>query len=363
MENSKRTKPSKGNNGVDRISNLPDPILHLILSRLPETEEVVRTSILSTGWRYLWTSMTSLDIDCRRGFDPSNFNEFVYWVLLNQTLDLDTFRLSCINNNYNKSTVWRWIHAAVMRKVKFLDLTFCPISRSEDVELPHCMVMCESLVALRLYLFNHKLHFKGFLALKVLELNSVDLSDGDLIGKFLESCPVLEDLSLYDCMIYDLEDFTITCPNLKTLRFAYGKTYGDNDLFSFSMGLRFIAQNLCIWSMQCVGAARHPNIYFPTSLPNLKTLEITTSLDVVTMNAVVMILKASPVLKHFSLIILNTHEDDNGSESWELEEVLAHHLKRVEFVEFNGETPICWAARVSWTVKMATRSIGPTTPF
>jgi len=38
----------------DLISDLPDGILHYILSRL-STEEAVRTSVLATKWRYLWT--------------------------------------------------------------------------------------------------------------------------------------------------------------------------------------------------------------------------------------------------------------------------------------------------------------------
>ncbi|XP_071718531.1 FBD-associated F-box protein At2g26860-like isoform X2 [Rutidosis leptorrhynchoides] len=377
MKKSERTNSAIRNNGVDRISNLPDPILHSILSRLPETEEVVRTSILSTRWRYLWTSIKSLDIDCIRGFKPSKtfkkhkFEEFVYSVLLNQTLDLDSFRLRCMNY-YKMSTIWRWVQAAVMRKVKFLDLTFCPISKFEDVELPNCLVMCESLVALKLYLFDHKLllpNFKGFLALKVLELNSVELSDGYLVKKLLKSCPLLEDLSLYDCVIFQLLDFTISCPNLKTLRLDNRKSYGEiqinggycngleiycpklvfleyaghiaymfdfkvdslkkavlcpqlridhssspqslvNTIFDLFAGVSHVESlSLNLSFAQWVAAPRDPNGVFPACLPNLKTLEITTSLDANTMNVVVMILKASPNLKRFNLIILTTHEN------------------------------------------------------
>nr|GEV72288.1 hypothetical protein [Tanacetum cinerariifolium] len=58
-------------NGMDHISKLPDPILHLILSRLDSTIDVVQTSVLSTRWKYLWTSVPSLDINL--------FSKRTYW--------------------------------------------------------------------------------------------------------------------------------------------------------------------------------------------------------------------------------------------------------------------------------------------
>ncbi|XP_042758199.1 putative F-box/LRR-repeat protein At3g28410 isoform X4 [Lactuca sativa] len=66
MEKSERPKASRREDGIDLISNMPDHILLLILSRLKSTEEVIRSSILSRRWRYLWTSIPSLYIRCFR---------------------------------------------------------------------------------------------------------------------------------------------------------------------------------------------------------------------------------------------------------------------------------------------------------
>ncbi|PWA50341.1 F-box domain, FBD domain, Leucine-rich repeat domain, L domain-like protein [Artemisia annua] len=86
-------------------------------------------------------------------------------------------------------------------------------------------------------------------------------------------------------------------------------------------------------------AARDPIKDFPTSLPNLKKLEITTTLDAFTLNVIIRIIKCSPILESLHLII---QEESSKPEYWALHEVetreiLTRHLKRVEFHEFDGQ--------------------------
>ncbi|CAO2152639.1 unnamed protein product [Urochloa humidicola] len=49
--------------GEDRISALPDAVLQHVLGFLP-ADEVVRTSVVATRWRHLWSSVGRLRIHC-----------------------------------------------------------------------------------------------------------------------------------------------------------------------------------------------------------------------------------------------------------------------------------------------------------
>ncbi|MDV3140057.1 MAG: hypothetical protein Q8765_02560, partial [Sweet potato little leaf phytoplasma] len=45
---------------IDRISLMPDHVIHRILSSLRNMKDVVRTSVLSKRWRSLWYSFTTI---------------------------------------------------------------------------------------------------------------------------------------------------------------------------------------------------------------------------------------------------------------------------------------------------------------
>lgn len=72
----------------DRMSDLPDSIIHLILA-YPPTVVALRMSILSKWWRHMWTSIPMLDFndsregryfrgpDCERNNERKKFFKFV----------------------------------------------------------------------------------------------------------------------------------------------------------------------------------------------------------------------------------------------------------------------------------------------
>ncbi|XP_023757469.1 F-box/LRR-repeat protein 13 [Lactuca sativa] len=399
MKKSKQAKASEPNDGVDMFSKLPDHILNLILSGLPSTEEVIRTSILSTRWRYLWTSVPSIDIDYLRGltsqkkFKKRKFKEFVYSVLLKNSLDLDSFRLCCAND-YSMSTVRQWIEAAVGRKVKVVDLIFRPreqykdahtihpdhwINRwdFEDIKLPLSLVSCGSLEVLRLFLFGRGLRLPkltGFLTLRVLELNAVEFAcEDEKLELFFKSLSLLEELSLIHCLIDEHDVVSISCPNLKNLRIVNQKMIRfeqwdgeEEELESMCPEVRIccpklvfleligrIALNFFFESLDCLKKAMihaesiNPeglslsrishveylslNLYIVlrclsqvdvwTSLPNLKTLELT--------------------IDDYAPVALTNEMQIFEREYWNLEKaaamkILARKVRKVEFVEFDG---------------------------
>ncbi|KAL4590298.1 hypothetical protein LXL04_003226 [Taraxacum kok-saghyz] len=333
---SERPKASKREDGVDLISNMPDAILLLILSRLSSTEEHIRTSILSRRWRSLWTAVPSVDMQFLSGEESkqSEFKEFMYWVLASKTVNLDSFHLSLYNCD-SIETVWRWVCLAVMRNVKQIDFSFWIMKDTKTIELPHYLVSCSSLEVLKLDLKNHGLslpRFVGFPALRVLHLTYVDLpEDNDLVNRFLKSCPFLEDLSLIGCLLGKL--VCISYPNLKKLRIINWDDYvGCHGIKISCPKLVDLDLGGCIWEGDSDPVLFHGNYLFKwahfyffwesidaacdVALPNLKNLVLRTTMEAFTVDELTRILKCCPKLENLTLIIAKKSERQKASK-WE----------------------------------------------
>ncbi|KAH0776406.1 hypothetical protein KY290_007817 [Solanum tuberosum] len=90
--------------GADRLSDLPDSILLHILSMLLNNKEVVRTSVLSVRWQFLWKFVpTSLNFNFPisdnenviRDYLVSIHRELYYWRLAN----IEDHELGLLTNN------------------------------------------------------------------------------------------------------------------------------------------------------------------------------------------------------------------------------------------------------------------------
>lgn len=206
--------------GDDRISQLPDPILHCIFSFLT-TRDLVRSSVLSRRWRNLWASMQSLFFDEIEFDYTEEFACFVDAVLLlRDPLDVHTFRLLW-NDGYNKIRANMWITYAVKHNVRVLDLMIDTFLG--NIELPHCLLTCQSLEVLCISLNNcaeiSQLRFAGFSQIKRLNFFHINIRHA-VLEQLISGCPVIEDLCLEFCWIMDskVTHLHISSQTMKTLR-------------------------------------------------------------------------------------------------------------------------------------------------
>ncbi|XP_074305354.1 F-box/LRR-repeat protein At3g59190-like [Silene latifolia] len=192
----------------DRITSLPEELLSHLLSFLP-TRCAVRTSTLSTRWRYLFTLTTSLSFDDAPCFGLPGRNEvieatrkfklFVDKVLeLHQISPINKFTLLC-KCTYDNSDLNRWISVAVQKGVQELHYKFLG---QGDYCLPEVSFMCETLVSLTISSFHNLFQTPPSVSLpnlKILNLDRIIFTDFNSMERLFYSCVSLEELTLKCC--------------------------------------------------------------------------------------------------------------------------------------------------------------------
>ncbi|MFS7929173.1 putative F-box domain, FBD domain, leucine-rich repeat domain superfamily [Helianthus anomalus] len=214
-----------GHDSDGDISQLPDCILHHILSFIP-TKDVVKTAILSKKWNNVWTSVSNLDFDdallyaneadARDPPDETCFINFVERVLsLRDASNIKNFRLSC-RVFFNASCIHSWISSAIMHNVQTLDLC---LFVDDSFVLPSSVFRSQTLTSLKLEM-NCVLEFPTVIYLpylKTLHLSLVTFANDGSTQKLFSGCPVLEELTLVDCEWLNLKNITIASSTLKRL--------------------------------------------------------------------------------------------------------------------------------------------------
>ncbi|KAL7219983.1 hypothetical protein ACSBR2_012945 [Camellia fascicularis] len=177
----------------DRINNLPRRIVRHILSFLP-TKFAVGTSILSTKWKHMWTSIRNLENGDQWKI---SFMTFVYHVLLLlEGSNVNKFRIRCFKFS-DVLHVNAWVTAALSRNVRERDIY---IHSPRSGLLPADHFTCNRLVSL-----------------KTLHLGSVRFRDDESAKRLLSRCPVLEVLVLQQCGGKKVSVLSISAPVLKSL--------------------------------------------------------------------------------------------------------------------------------------------------
>ncbi|XP_026421611.1 F-box/LRR-repeat protein At4g14103-like isoform X1 [Papaver somniferum] len=236
-------KQLKGENSMseqatDRITDLPDSLLHHVLSLL-DIKEVVRTSMLSKRWYNIWISIPTLDF--RSLSDPfdheertsietyqesSKFMDIVDKILrLHDTSSIQKLFL-CWNYHLSASRVILWIFEVIRRNVEELHLS---LVLNSTLYSPLSLCTCESLVTLELDIFPNLClpNYVSFPKLKHFKLSRAIFSSKYNSEQFFSNCPVLENLTLEKCEWFDIRKFCLSTPSLKVLKISHLDDFGE----------------------------------------------------------------------------------------------------------------------------------------
>jgi len=244
---------------TDRISDLPDAVLHHILFLLP-IKCVAQMSILSKRWRHLWCTFPDLDF---RTLDPFQISsksvKFLEFEKPRQPLDSSRMdfitqvlsirdkhsdiRVLCFRARVSFSRLNGLIRRAIRHNVRELDIEASTVCTDDYFNFPRCVIGSESLRVLKLRsgfrLPPSSVMRHGFRSLQTLSLSLVILNNQpSLTDLFSESsfphlqtlnldacfglkylrvgCRALEDLTLEKC--YELEGLDISCAKLERMR-------------------------------------------------------------------------------------------------------------------------------------------------
>ncbi|XP_038688528.1 F-box/LRR-repeat protein At4g14103-like isoform X1 [Tripterygium wilfordii] len=231
MKQQKTIEGPKVSDDKDRISQLPDSLLHHILSFLP-TKDAVMTCVLSTRWQDLWMSVTNLDFKCYGYYkkeDKSNnsFTNFVERVLLFHSSNIIRFCLD-YGDSLDASRVNSWISAAVRRRVQEFRLS---IHTQSVLWLPRNLCTSKMLTELKISA-SCELKLPSIICLsnlKRLHLLHVTFLDDLSVHRLFSGLPVLEDLRLCSCRWSKINHVTISLPNLRSLALSVFSIFKSED--------------------------------------------------------------------------------------------------------------------------------------
>ncbi|KAL6644399.1 hypothetical protein ACP70R_016007 [Stipagrostis hirtigluma subsp. patula] len=295
---------------LDRISALPDDLLHLILARVDNMVTVTRTAVLSRRWRHVWVHAKSLKFKARDLGEekltvPGYFAGFVDWVLARRG-DAGTESIQIHfagKSSASPEQVNQWLRYAGRRVVKSLNLDI-PLRESLTdleavVEFPsHCR-------AESIWLSLSKKHIlrlpssaaATYEALTQLCLFSARFAgEGRTLGDLVTSCcPRLRKLSIIGPVglpqlvlraeelqtlsidgAWDLRTLDVTAPSLRSVKLGHSfhnpLSFGADDDDAMSKVARIMAPRLEEISMRNFNRRPVLDIHGLSSVRRLKGL-------------------------------------------------------------------------------------------
>ncbi|CAN4089056.1 unnamed protein product [Withania somnifera] len=232
------TNTDEGAVNTDRISELPEHILHRILCLLRWPMDLARTSVLSKKWKVIWESFTSFDFDQRHfqfvkpadkwdhlqplpvekqssifkqefeesleGIELPLIQKFILYVentlanRLDQLSSIQKFRLHvffCVD--LLTPFMNHWINVATDKNVNELDIH--AKMNGKFYVLPKVVFASRTITSLKLYgcgvgnLDTIKLQNLRKLSMKAMRINE------NIVHNFVQGCPLIEDMRLINC--------------------------------------------------------------------------------------------------------------------------------------------------------------------
>lgn len=220
---------------VDRLSHLPDDLLHHILSLLPSTNLRAQTSVLSRRFRHLWISTPSLDFSY-----PSDSATVIDRCLrLYPNSTLRRVRITFLSPDPPPiGSLDHWNRFAASRSATDLALCFdidtlSSLTDEKPQLRPSLFFLSSSISSLKLSCFTFPQiaaeSFLGFPSLKTLVLEYVSISD-EAVDFLIKKSPFLDNLSLNCCPdVTRIEINSVRNPKVENLKLAICRINENND--------------------------------------------------------------------------------------------------------------------------------------
>nr|XP_043614600.1 F-box/LRR-repeat protein At1g55660-like isoform X2 [Erigeron canadensis] len=214
-----KKKMGKSDNDLDRLSMLPDDLIHKILSFI-SSKETVRTSAWSSRYRFIWTTMPYFNFSTYDFPEMRKFSKFVTQFLKrrNSQIDVCFLELRYTGKVALPPSVKKLMDYAFSHSLQQLNIE-CLYQK--DIEFPLSVFTsgCRSLkhLSLKNGSFRYVLKAKSTLelpALTTLYLRGVAFCSNDHTG-LLSKCANLKNLTLdYNCKTEELSIFHSGLANL-----------------------------------------------------------------------------------------------------------------------------------------------------
>nr|XP_043614000.1 F-box/FBD/LRR-repeat protein At1g16930-like [Erigeron canadensis]XP_043614001.1 F-box/FBD/LRR-repeat protein At1g16930-like [Erigeron canadensis] len=226
-----KKKRRMSDNDVDRLSMLPNDLIQKILSFI-STKETVRTTVWSTRYRFIWTTMPYLNFSTQDFPKLQKFSKFITQYLKRRNSQIDAFslKLSFIGKVAPPPSVKKVKDYALSHNVQRLDIV---CFSQFDIEFPLSLFSSGGQSLKHLSLKRGYNHYAGLKVTSSLELPTLTTlylqgvsfcSDGHT--GLLSKCANLKNLTLdYNCKTEGLSSLSICHSGLTNLKIDFAR-YG-----------------------------------------------------------------------------------------------------------------------------------------